>query len=158
MGIYKDLEDLARESARQDELTDPFTGVVFTPKAANHYEFNDGVPFAPPLDLPRPTLRQRIENLTRQGYDPLARYVHDGSEDTDFDVPDDPEAPLTASEANYIDMVAADLAEAAPLPDEGLPRQQQLPQSEVPLKAAETPGGGGSAADLTPPGNSVPTR
>lgn len=155
--VQTDLEDFINKKP-QRELPDAFTGELFTPRARNHYEENDGVPFAPAVDLPRPTLRQRIENLTRSGYDPLARYVHDGTTDTDYDVPDDPEAPLTASEANYLDMVAAELAEQAPLPDEGMPRTTILPP-EVP-KAAATPGGGEPAAApaAAPAANSVPTR
>jgi len=110
----------------QAEQADIVTGEIFQPKARNHYEENDGVPFAPPVDMPRPTVRQRIENLLNRGVDPLAHYV--GTDDYDLEVPDDPEHPLTPSEANYIDAIAASLAEQAPLPDEGLPRPAPEPQ------------------------------
>jgi len=126
----------------QSELADIVTGELFQPKARNHYEENDGVPFAPPVDMPRPTVRQRIENLLNRGVDPLAHYV--GSDDYDLEIPDDPEAPLTPSEANYIDALASSLAEQAPLPDEGLPRPAPLEQS------APTPAPGPVAA--VPPG------
>lgn len=136
--------------APQGELNDAFTGEVFTPRARNHYEENDGVPFAPEVPVNRPTIRQRIENLLNRGVDPLAMYMrqHQGEDTTyDMDVPDDPEAPLTASEENYIEMVAADLAEQAPLPDEGMPRppQNNAPAtSPVPLPAASGGEGGSS--------------
>lgn len=112
------------------EAVDPFTGVVFKTHANNHYEENDGIPHAPAVDLPRPTVRQRVENLMYRGVDPLSLYV--GSEGIDMDIPDDAEAPLTESERNYLDMVHQDLAEAAPLPDEGLPR----PPSATPPAAS----------------------
>lgn len=123
---------------RLGEMTDAFTGAVFTPRARNHYEVNIDPPKAPPVDLARPTVRQRIENLINRGVDPLAHYV--GSDDYDFDIPDDPEAPLTASEMNFMDAVAAEIAEAAPLPDEGLPRPDGA------LKPASPPSGVQGAA------------
>lgn len=126
--------------APQGELTDAFTGELFQARARNHYEENDGVPFAPPVDFPRPTIRQRIENLTNRGVNTLAHYV--GTEGIDMDVPDEPDAPLTPSEMNYIDLVAAQVAEDAPLPDEGLPRQ---PDPTPPVQAAP-------AAAVAPPG------
>lgn len=135
--------------------TDAFTGVEFKSRSARHYEVNDGIPVAPHVDTPRPTVRQRVENLLRRGIDPLANYV--GHEGIDMEVPDDPEAPLTASEQNYIDILAADLAEQAPLPDEGLPRTP----SEVPLGAppgaATAPGEGGSPPAAGGPSKTVPT-
>lgn len=126
-----------------DGLIDAFTGEVFTPRAHNHYEKNDGKPVAPPVNINRPTIRQRIENLLNRGVDPLAHYV--GHEGIDMEVPDDPEAPLTVSEQNYIDTVAAELAEQAPLPDEGLPRPQ-------PPSPAASGGAGGSS----PPAEGAP--
>lgn len=139
-----------------EKISDAFTGVEFQPRAENHYEKNDGVPVAPPVAINRPTIRQRIENLLNRGVDPLAHYV--GSEGIDMDVPDDPDAPLTPSEQNFLDVVASDIAEAAPLPDEGMPRQEQLPPSPPPAASSEAapaasgaPGGGGPAAP-------VPTR
>lgn len=125
------------------EHQDVFTGEIFYSAAQDHYEKVDPKPFAPPVDLPRPSLRQRIENLISRGADPLAQYVHDGSEDTDYEIPDDPDAPLTPSEANYIDMVASDLAERAPMPDDGMPRQHS---GEAPANQQQTEGEGGEGS------------
>lgn len=135
--------------APQGELTDAFTGELFTPRSRNHYEVNDGKPVAPHVDLPRPTVRQRIENLISRGEDPLLRYVREFSgedKQLDLDVPDDSEAPLTASEQNYLDVIAASVAESAPLPDEGLPRPDAPPPAAPPANppGGAAPGGGGS--------------
>lgn len=158
-----DLEDyLAKRPQR--ELTDPFTGEVFQPSARNHYEDNDGKPFAPPLDLPRPTLRQRVENLTRRDPDILSRYVdqYGGDEGYEMEVPDDAEAPLTTSEQNYIDTIASDLAERAPLPDDGMPRQHsgnsEVPAEGKPAAPAEPAPPASQPAALQPPQTHVPTR
>lgn len=126
-------------TAKKEVLTDAFTGVDFTPRSRNHYETNSGIPVAPPVDLPRPTLRQRIENLINRGHDPLADFMRQSQEqDTyDFDVPDDPDAPLTPSEANYVESIASELAEQAPLPDEGLPRPDELQPTAASSKPAE---------------------
>lgn len=110
-----------------EELVDPFLGVTFRPRAENHYERNSGIPVAPHVDIARPTVRQRVENLISRGIDPLSAYV--GSEGIEMDVPDDPDLPLTPSEQNYLDIIAADLAEQSPLPDEGIPRQSSLEPS-----------------------------
>lgn len=150
-----DLEE-AISKAPQRELIDAFTGVVFQPKVRNHYEEPDPVPFAPQVNVARPTVRQRIENLISRGVDPLHDYVRRSMEpDEDvFDVPDDPEAPLTASEANYLDSIASEIAEAAPLPDDGLPRQVPAPQQ------TEAEGGGepegGVHSDSAPPSEEPP--
>lgn len=125
----------------KNEIKDPFTGVLFIPRSRNHYEENDGVPVAPPVTIRRPTVRERVENLTNRGVDVLAHYV--GTEGIDMDVPDDPEAPLTTSEMNYMDIVAAELAEAAPLPDEGLPRPSEV--------LASQPGPTGSPGQVSSP-------
>lgn len=81
------------------EVTDVFTGQVLTARARNHYEYNSGVPFAPPIDTPRLTLRERVERLQGAGVD-LNRYVPDESEELDFDDPEDSE-PLTQHEEAY---------------------------------------------------------
>lgn len=143
-------------AARPGELMDAFTGEVFTPRARNHYEVNDGVPRAPQVETRRPTVRERIENLLNRGVDPLAHYV--GTEGIDMDVPDDPEAPITASEANYLDTIAADLAEAAPLPDEGLPRTESAPPSPAPAASSEAAPAASGGSEATGPGAPVPTR
>lgn len=150
-----DLEQaIAARNGIPAELIDPFTGAIFKPKAHNHYEDNDGVPVAPTLTLNRPTIRQRIENLLNRDPDVIRRYMQqgpaDGQEGIDMEVPDDPEAPLTASESNYLDTIAGDLAEQAPLPDDGLPRPQPAPPVSQP-QAGDTPGGGGAPATSAPP-------
>lgn len=143
--------------------TDVFTGEEFKSRVEHHYEFNDGQPVAPKVEIRRPTVRQRIENLLNRGVDPLAYYV--GHEGVDMDVPDDPESPLTQSEQNYVDMVAAELAEQAPLPDEGLPRPSPV-QASQPAPAASpgqvsSPAPGPSPSPAAPPagpgGSTVPT-
>lgn len=150
-----DLEEAIAAKPIQAELADAFTGELFQPRSRNHYEFPDPVPKAPRVAQARPTVRQRIENLLHRGIDPLQDYVRRSNEadDLNFDVPDDPEAPLTPSEANYVDMVASELAEAAPLPDDGLPRET-APKAPIPPdpKAADAPGGGSPAANPAPQG------
>lgn len=138
------------------EHTDPVTGEVFKSRAENHYEKNDGVPFAPPVTMKRPSLRQRIENLINRGQDPLAHYV--GTEGIDMEVPEDGDAPLTPSEQNYLDAVAASIAEQAPLPDEGLPRPETRPASPPPPPAqTPAPAPVSSPAQAAPPAP-VPSR
>lgn len=118
------------EPGKRYETADAFTGEIFQARTPEHYERVDPVPVAPPVDLPRPTLRQRVENLLNREPNVMARFIGDDTTDQDYDIPDDPDAPLTPSEQNYIDLVASDLAESAPLPDEGLPRQQSLPNAQ----------------------------
>lgn len=160
-----DLEQLiakSREKSPQGELADAFTGELFQPKSRNHYEVPDPVPFAPPVALARPTIRQRIENLLNRDPGLIQRYIQerdDGS--VDMDIPDDPEAPLTASELNYVDMVAAEIAEAAPLPDDGLPRPGgELQSSDASAQAPGAPGGGdpGASAASAPAGEAPAGR
>lgn len=146
------LTPAGKNKQPQRELADITSGEIFQPKSRNHYEENDGIPVAPQVELNRPSIRQRIENLINRDPGALQRYIQDGppdgSEGTDLNIPDDPDAPLTASEMNYVDSVAAELSEQAPLPDEGLPRPPQQPAS--PAKSPEAPGGG-SQGDTRPP-------
>lgn len=121
-----------------DAMSDAFTGEVFTPRSRNHYETNDGIPVAPPIEVRRPTVRERVENLLNRGIDPLGHYV--GTEGIDMDVPDEPDAPLTQSEENYLDTIASEIAEQAPLPDEGLPRTATAP-SVAPAVPPPAPAG-----------------
>lgn len=81
-------------------VTDAFNGEVVERRAANHYEYNSGVPFAPPIDLPRLTLRERVQRLQGAGVN-LDRYVPDDSEDTDFVDPEDAD-PMTPAETAYV--------------------------------------------------------
>lgn len=158
--LTKKLYDQAmKNKAAQRELHDITTGEVFQPRSRNHYEENDGVPVAPPVEMRRPTIRERVENLIRRGADPLGPYV--GTEGIDMDVPEDGDAPLTPSEQNYIDMIAEDLAERAPLPDEGLPRPEATaPPAEVPPAPAASAAApaGVSSPPLAPPASTVPSR
>ena len=129
----------ANEKLPFGTITDAFTGEVVPARASNHYEANDGVPVAPRVDLPRVSLRQRIENLLNRGIDPRSQYVHDGLGDMDFEVPDDPEAPLTQAEETYIEMVANSVAEQA---SEGDPESQPAaaaPKSQSPEPPSPTP-------------------
>ena len=142
---------MSSDKTPQPELTDAFTGELFTPHSRNHYEVNDGKPVAPAVEFNRPTIRQRIENLINRGVDPLAHYV--GTEGIEMDVPDDGEAPLTQSEQNYLDTIAAELAEQAPLPDDGLPRPQEPVQAVSPPAAPWGAPGAQSAPVGVPQGN-----
>lgn len=158
-----ELEELIKNSADKDfrpTLIDPFLGVEFKGKARNHYEFNDGVPVAPAVEIPRPTIRQRIEHLTSKNPEVLQQYLYGlrrdvPDESLDLDIPDDPEAPLTDSEANYIDHVAGALAEQAPVPDDGMPRPEAppppQPSPEASPKAPVPPEGGAPAPTSAPP-------
>lgn len=149
-----DLEEAIAKTPKrpQAEITDAFTGVVFQPKTRNHYEIPDPVPFAPNLEIARPTVRQRVENLLSRGIDPIHDFMRQQADQDElsFDVPDDPEAPLTPSEQNFLDITAAQLAEQAPLPDDGLPRPEASPPVSPP-EAGDTPGGGGTPAPGGPP-------
>lgn len=92
----------ASKNAPQIETVDPITGEVFMARTENHYEKNDGVPVAPAVQLPRKTLRERVEELYRGGR-MMAALQHDGSPDDDMDIQefDDPE-PMTPSEKQYL--------------------------------------------------------
>lgn len=140
------------------DQVDTLTGELFQSRAANHFEQNDGVPVAPHVDMPRPSVRQRVENLLNRGIDPLAHYV--GSEDYNMEVPDDPDAPLTPSEMNYIEAIAADLAEQAPLPDEGLPRPSSpSPEApQAPQPQVSSPAAGPESTQPATAGSTVPSR
>lgn len=81
--------------------TDVVTGEEFQPFAKNHYEWNDGVPHAPPIDMPRLTLRERVARLQGQGVDLYSRGIDDESEEGDFEDPDERE-PLTPAETTYL--------------------------------------------------------
>lgn len=133
-------------------------GTEFQSRTPNHYETNDGIPVAPPVDYPRPTIRQRVENLINRGVDPLSLYV--GSDDYDMEVPDDPEAPLTPSEQIYIDAISASLAEQAPLPDDNLPRMSETsPPAPQPAPGqVSSPGQADPASAPAPAGSTVPSR
>lgn len=151
---------MPKSDKKRFDQTDAFTGEVFKSHVEDHYEVVDSTPFAPPVEIARPTVRQRVENLLNRGVDPLAHYV--GAEGLDMEVPDDPEAPLTPSEENYLDILAAEVAEASPLPDEGIPRPEGVLAPSQPLEADEGGSKGAGSPNKpdpqTPPGEkSVPT-
>lgn len=137
------------------EQTDVFTGEEFFSRVERHYEAVDPKPFAPPVTMARPTIRQRVENLLNRGVDPLAHYV--GTEGVDLDVPDDPDAPLTDSEMNYIQAVHESLAEQAPLPDEGMPRPDPTPPPAAPAPSPQAPQPPREDAAAAPAAKPVPT-
>lgn len=92
--MIKNIPESHAASIGQEQ--DPFTGEIFTPRTVNHYEHNDGIPVAPPVELPRLTLRQRVERLLASGQ-PIPGY--DGDEDDSWDEEDE---PLTMAEKQYL--------------------------------------------------------
>lgn len=139
------------------DQVDTLTGELFQSRAANHFEANDGVPFAPPVDMPRPTIRQRVENLLNRGVNPLAHYV--GTDDYDMEVPDDPDLPLTASEMNYIDAVASQLAEeSGPADENSPPAAKPAPQAPQPDPGQVSSPGQASPAPAPATDSTVPSR
>lgn len=155
-----DLEQVIAKTPKQPqgELPDAFTGVVFVPRTRNHYEVPDPKPFAPNLAIQRPTVRQRVENLLSRGIDPLHDFMRQQADqdELDFEVPDDPEAPLTQSEQNHIDMLASQIAEQAPLPDDGLPRPPQAPSMQQTGAEGGGEPEGGVHSDSAPPSEEPP--
>jgi len=146
-----------QDKTPQLPMPDAFTGEEFTPRSRNHYEENDGKPHAPPVQFRRPSVRERVENLLNRGTDVMAYYV--GTEGLEMEIPDDEDAELTTSEANYLDALSAQLAEAAPLPDDGLPGSP-LPQTS-PTPAPEAVAGVPAApapASAPAPSGTVPSR
>jgi len=122
--------------------TDVFTGEEFTPRAANHYEFNDGVPHAPVVDMPRLTLRERVQRLQGAGVD-LDRYLPDDSDELDFEDPEDNE-PLTRSEDAYIRLNEhIDFVQAQPQDGGSKPPAPPSPPA-APPEAPEPPKSGGA--------------
>lgn len=131
------------------KITDAYTGEIVERRASNHYEFNSGVPFAPPIDMPRLSLRERVQRLQGAGVN-LDRYVPDDSDDHDFTDPDDAE-PMTRAETAYvalndhIDHLQAERTKPAPAPA----------PSPSPSKAAvEPPKSGGAGGEAPAEGGS----
>lgn len=94
---------------------DPFTGEEFKSPVANHYEAVDSVPKAPPVDMPRLTLRERIERMLHGGYDPSSAVYDDDDPDDWSDGDDDPLTPaeqalVTSEQARERLLAAADEA------------------------------------------------
>lgn len=126
------------------KLTDAFTGEEIETRARNHYEFSDGVPFAPPIDMPRLSLRERVQRLQGAGVD-LNRYVPDETDEHDYTDPDDDE-PMTRAEAAYValnehlDHLQAEMQKpASPSP------------SPAPVEPPKSGGVGGEAPTEAPP-------
>lgn len=87
------------------KITDIVTGEIRNVLSANHYEYNSGLPLAPAVDMPRLSLRERVERLTQSGYD-LSSYYHHVplSDPDDWSEDDDPDS-LTAAEQGYVDHI-----------------------------------------------------
>lgn len=136
-------------SERKDlaEIPDAFTGELFVPRAPNHYEANDGIPFAPPVDRPRMSLRDRVERLLYGGGQ-VPDGIYEDHDPTNWD--DDGEEPLTPAEQAYakavvaaeeLENVAAAQRKAAEKPTpKGGPKEKP---AEKPADAPESPGGEG---------------
>lgn len=136
-------------------LIDVFTGEEFVPinkQTARHYEENDGVPVAPPVNTPRLSLRERVERLLAGGVD-LSQGIYDDDDPTDWSDGDD--EPLTSAEQAYVEqglaleraearIAAQKAAEAAPAPSGTPPSEVQAPAPDAapnpPADGPPTPG------------------
>lgn len=148
----KFVQERTTRPGEEFQISDVFTGVEARARARNHYEYNSGIPFAPPIDQPRLTLRERVERLQGAGVD-LNRYLPDESDDNDFTDPEDAE-PLTSAESAYValndhlDFLAskpADVPEASP----GGAAPPPAPPPPAQAAAPEPPQSGGAGG--TPP-------
>lgn len=125
-----DLEEAIRATRSQrHEVTDAFTGELRQVRAENHYEKNSGVPHSPPLDRPRRTLRERVEELLYRGAG-LPAPVYDNTPDDDFDVGDEAIEPITRAELDYA---------LAQIPPEAPQVANQAPGAAPPSDGPETP-------------------
>lgn len=94
---------MSKKVKTSEPLIDVFTGEEFFPingQASGHYEENDGVPVAPPVNTPRLSLRERVERLLAGGVD-LSAGVYEDDDPTDWS--DDDADPLTPAEQAYVD-------------------------------------------------------
>lgn len=144
----------ASKNAPQIETVDPTTGELFMARTENHYEANDGVPVAPAVQLPRKTLRERVEELYRGGRQ-MAALQHDGSPDDDLDAGefDDPE-PMTPSEKQYLLTEGLkELRNRPPkAPTELPPTPAPVPPTEGQNASTGTPGRSAAPSNGQPPG------
>lgn len=114
---------------------DPFTGEEFHPRSPRHYEAADSVPFAPPVNTPRLSLRERVERLLRGGGQLPAGIYED---DDGADWSEEGEEPLTPAERAELERIAAgDRLQAA--------------RDEQARKAAEKPPRKSKESAATPP-------
>lgn len=121
------------KNAPQIETTDIVTGEIFLARTENHYEANDGIPVAPAVNLPRKSLRERVEDLLYRGGGVLPQLLHDQSDETDFDVPEaEDNGPMQPAEVRYI------LEEAAKHPSQA-PTAVPPSPSPVPPPAGQNP-------------------
>lgn len=132
---------------------DVVTGVEFTSTTENHYEANDGVPHAPPVDLPRKTLRERVEDLMYRGGGFIPPLRHDGSNDADFDVDDPNEiednGPMTEAELRYV--YTEEEAEAQRARQEAHRAAQQAPKAVPPADGQNASAGSASPSPSPQP-------
>lgn len=138
----------ASKNAPQIETLDPITGELFLARTENHFEHNDGVPVAPAVDLPRKTLRERVEDLLYRSGGMLPQLLHDDSAETDFDVPEaEDNGPMQPAEVRYI------LEEAAKATPAAAQAPQQSPAPNPPAEGQNAPAASASrpVAPSTPP-------
>lgn len=136
------------------EVTDIVTGEVRPVLAANHYEYNSGIPLAPPVDMPRLSLRERVERLTQAGYDLSSYYHHVPMSDPDDWSEDDDQEPLTPSEAAYVDHIEYMEQQRAAKVQQASQDDGSNPPSDGPSAAAGSSGKDGSPPP--PPAPSAP--
>lgn len=139
----------ASKNAPQIETADTITGEIFMARTENHFEHNDGVPVAPAVDLPRKTLRERVEDLLYRSGGVMPQLLHDESDETDFDVPEaEDNGPMQPAEVRYI------LEEAAKAHSEAPGAVQPPPAPNPPAAGPNAPAT--SAAPPVAPQTPVP--
>lgn len=134
------------------ELVDPFTGESFRPRTERHYEANDGVPVAPPVDTPRMSLRERVERLLYSGQ-ALPQSQWDDDDPTDWS--EDDGEPLTAAEHAYLEQGAAleraiEARNRAQAPSDGPSGLSATPPADPPAEGPKTPVPGQEGAASPP--------
>lgn len=136
----KDINPFPKHLERFEQ-TDTITGEIFMSRTPDHYEPNDGVPHSPELDLPRPSLRERVEALLSRGIDPRDFVQNDDSQDGDFGPDDDQDEPLTVYETRDLLRQQIDAAKASnpnpPAAGPGTPVPEPAAPSPVPAPAPE---------------------
>lgn len=150
---------MSKQVKTVEPLTDVFTGEEFFPingQASGHYEVNDGVPVAPPVNTPRLSLRERINRLVAGGAD-LSQGIYEDDDPTDWS--DDDADPLTPAEQSYIDQGLALERQAARIAAQkaaGVPSEAQATSpSEVPASPpGEAPNPPADGPRSTPPSGS----
>lgn len=143
------------KNAQLVDLVDVVTGQVVQTNTPEHYEPNDGVPVAPAVQLPRRTLRERVEDLLYRGGGRLPDLLHDDSPDDDFEVEGfEDNGPMQPAEVAYVldefrrtppqAPTAPQPAPAANPPPEGqnapAPSAAPAPSPSAPTPSPGTPG------------------